>query len=519
MPSVISQETGFPVSLDVEYGSNVTVSLVSQSGKVFASELIYQNNFISTETAIQGALTIPLKTPPGLYDVMLRSSYNSYTLGTSINGSYFGQVYVGPTESVPHISLSPSVYYEGQNIIVSAKISYANGTNVKYGMYSATVYPANLQNVYNSLTETIQVPLWYDVSSGLWTGNVTLPSAYNSGGTVQLDQGALYLSGPYAIFVSGLSADGVPSSTDISTQKAFTIQPYYYLSGQTLTSLSQTTQVAFFNDTISGSASLSGDLFLGSTTLKSGTFIISSSQIQGTLILSGAQVTLTGVSGGSVVAQNSKLAVQGSSLGSLQLTGSTVSLNGSTYQQITPSIPVISIQSPAAGQNYTGTTGTVSVAGQQVSTVSVYLDGAMIASMAGGSSSYTFPLNYASLSLGVHTLRVVVVQQDGLSTSSTTSFSTLGNLATIESTVSSLGSQVSVDNSTIGNLNSRLSADQNNITALTNNVKALTNTLIALGAIAGLALVVAVVAMSRRGPHQVSPNPAPAPQQPWSAPS
>jgi subtilase family serine protease len=519
MPSVISQETGFPVSVDVEDGSNVTVSLVSQSGKVFASELIFQNNFLSTETAIQGALTIPQKTPPGLYDIMLRSSYNSYTLGTSINGSYFGQVYVGPSESIPHISISPSVYYEGQNIIVSAKIGYANGTNVKYGMYSAAVYPTDLQNAYTALTITIQVPLWYDVSTGLWSGNVTLPSAYNSGGSIPIDQGALYLSGPYDVFISGLSADGVPSSTDISAQKAFTIQPYYYLSGQTLTSLPQTSQVAFVNDTISGSASLVGDLFLGSTTLKGGTFIVSSSQIQGTLILSGAQVTLTGVSGGNVVAQNSKLVVQGSSLGSLQLTGSTVSLNGSTYQQVTPSIPVVSIQSPSAGQNYTGTTGTVSVAGQQVSTVSIYLDGAMIASMAGGSSSYTFPLNYASLSLGVHTLRVVVVQQDGLSTSSATSFSTLGNLATIESTVNSLGSQVSADNSTIGNLNSRLSADQNNITSLTNSVKTLTSTLIALGAIAGLALVVAVVAMSRRGPHQGAPNPAPAPQQPWSAPS
>ena len=91
----------------------------------------------------------------------MRSSFDSYTLGKTIDGYYFGQVYVGPSESSPHITISSPTVFEGQTVSVSAKIDYANGSSVKYGMYSATVYPKDLQNAYNALTQTIQVPLWY----------------------------------------------------------------------------------------------------------------------------------------------------------------------------------------------------------------------------------------------------------------------------------------------------------------------------------------------------------------------
>jgi subtilase family serine protease len=181
MPDVLSLETGLPVYYDLEVGSNVTVSLVSQSGKTVATQPIYENSFLSTVLRIQGELTVPAGTAPGLYDVILRSSFDSYTLDKSIDGYYFGQVYVGASQSSPRINISPSTLYEGQTVSVTAKIDYANGTSVKYGMYSAAVYPKDLQNAYNALTETIQVPLWFDTATGLWTGNVTLPSEYNSG--------------------------------------------------------------------------------------------------------------------------------------------------------------------------------------------------------------------------------------------------------------------------------------------------------------------------------------------------
>ncbi len=511
VPDVLSLETGLPVYYDIEVGSNVTVSLVSQSGKTVAIEPIYENSFLSTVQGIQGALTVPRGTAPGLYDVIMRSSFDSYTLGKTIDGYYFGQVYVGPSESSPSITVSSPTLFEGQVVGVSAKIDYANGSSVKYGMYSAAVYPKDLQNSYNALTQTIQVPLWYDAVTGLWSGNVTLPSAYNSGGTVSIDPGALYLSGPYEIFVSGLSADGVPSSTDISTQQGLVVQPYLYLAGQHLSSLAQTSQTAFVNDTISGSQTLTGDLFLGSTTVEGGTFTISSSQIEGTLILSDASVTLSGVSGGSIVAQNSKLSVQQTTLGSLKLTASTVSLNDSTVLQISPSIPIISVQSPAQNENYNGTVGSLTVTGQQITSVSVFLDGKQLTTLSGGSSSYTFPLDSASLSVGVHSLRVVAEQLDGMSASTTIGFSSEGKLAMVNSSIGSLTSQVSSANGTIGNLNSQLSSDQSTISSMMNNLRTLTNLVYVLVLAIVVALVVATIALLRKNGPRAEPSLSPAP--------
>jgi hypothetical protein len=149
------------------------------------------------------------------------------------------------------------------------------------------------------------------------------------------------------------------------------------------------------------------------------------------------------------------------------------------------------------------------VTGQQIDSVSVYLDGAMIATLQGGSSSYTFPLDSASLALGVHTLRVVAIQQDGLSASTTVSFSTEGGLAGVNNSIGSLTSQVSSANTTIGGLNSRLSSDQNTISSLMGTVRTLTYGLYGLGVAAVLALVLAVVALSRRDRRPADPSLAP----------
>lgn len=518
LPAVLSLETGLPVEYDVEEGSNVTVSLVSQAGVTVASQTLYSNDFLTSIEAIQGALTVPYGIAPGLYNIILHSSFDSYTLGAWVNGSYFGQVYVAPTDSVPKISITPAVQFQGESVAVSAKIDYSNGSAVKYGMYSATVYPEDLQNYYNTLTGEIPVPLWYQSSTGLWTGNATLPSAYNAGGSTGIDPGALYLSGPYEVFVSGLSADGVPSSTEISTQQQIQIQPYFYISDQDLISLPQTSQVAFSNDVISVPSSLSGDLFTGTNTLEGGAFSVSSSQINGTLYIKNAQVTLTGVTGGTVIAQDSKLTIRQSSLQSLQLTaGSTVSLNGTTLTSITPSIPAISVQSPVASENYNGTEVAFTVSGQQVSSVSVYLDGSLLATMGGGSQSYTVPLNAESLSPGVHALDVVATQQDGMSGSTTVLFSSEGKLAAINST---LNSEVSSASSTIGSLNTRLSSDQSTINSLKSSVNTLTYGMLGLGVVAVIALVVAIAAVGRRGTpkQEASPPPPPPPSPPSEQP-
>jgi len=509
IPYVLSQETGLPVYYNIEEASNVTVSLVSQTGAVEASSQLYLNSFVTTSQDISGSLTVPSGLQPGLYNVILRSSYNSTDLGTTVNGSYFGQVYVAKAATTISTSITPSTTYEGQTVAVNAKIQYSNGTSVKYGMYQATVYPTGLQNDYTIFTEYASVPLWYDSVTGLWTGNVTLPSAYNTGGTVQVDQGALYLDGPYDVFISGVSADGVPSNTDISTQQGFAVQPYLYLEGATVTSFAQTSQVAFVGDTIIGptsylssgpATSLTDDIFVGSNTIQGSIVTISQSQIQGTLTINDADVTLIGVTGGTVVAQNSKVILEQSSITSLQLTNSQVSLNASLVDQVSPSLPTISIQAPAAQGVYSGTTGNVTVTGEEVSSVAVYLDGVLLTTFS-GASAYSFPLDSASMSVGVHTLEVVATQQDGLSSSSSVSFSTDGPLVAANNSISSLTTQVS--------------SESNKVNALSSQLNSADDITYGLALLAVIALVVAIVALTRKPssqpPASASPPPAHAP--------
>ena len=469
---------------------------------------------------------MPQGVAPGLYTIILKSTFDSYTLGASVDGSYFGQVYVSSSELLPKLTISPSLLFEGQSATVSAKIDYSNGTSVRYGLFMATVYPSALKNFYNSLTLTIQVPLFYDVSTGLWSGGITLPSAYY-GGTISIDPGAIYYSGPYDVIVTGLSADGVPGTTNISSQLPFQIQPYLLISGQSLSSLPQTSGLAFNGDTIAYSTTLSGDQFDGTNTISGGSVTIIGSQINGTLDVNNADLTLVGVTGGSIVAQASNVTLDQSSVTSLQLTGSRVSMNSSTFGQVSPSLPSISVQSPAANQIFNGTSGTLTVNGQDVSSVAVYMDGALLTTLPGGESSYSFQLP-SSIPDGVHLLRVVATQSDGLSTSASTYFTTDAQLATAESqissatasvssaaaTISSLGSQLNsatatvgslssglgAANATIGGLSSKLNTDNNTITNLTDGM-------LVLGAVAAIALVVGLASLMRKNRNDAPPTP------------
>jgi subtilase family serine protease len=530
LPYVISPDTGATVAYEVELGSNLTATMVSSSGTVVVTSHIFTNSFLTTSLAIQGYFDIPQGLKPGLYTILLNSNFDSYTLGASVDGSYFAQVYVASSASVPRTSITPSLLFEGQSATVSTKIEYANGTSVRYGMYMATVYPTDLQNVYNALTLTIQVPLFYDVSTGLWSGNITLPSAYNGGGTISIDPGAIYLNGPYDVFVTGLSADGVPATTDISSQLAFQIQPYLLISDQGVSSVPQTSGVAFQNDVITASVNLADDLFTGSNTIQGGSVTIFDSQINGTLDVNDAQVTLVGVTGGTIVAQNSKIVLDQSSVSSLQLTGSQLSLNDSSFDRISPSLPTITVQSPAANQIFDGNSGSLSVNGQDVSSISVYLDGSLLTTLTGGASSYSFSLASSSLQDGVHLLRVVANQQDGLSASDSVYFTTNGQLTAADNeistlttqigsataSISSLGSQLNSANGTIGGFNSKLNAANTTIGSLNSKVDAdhttitsLMDGFYALAVIAVIGLVVAVVALARRSggsPQPISPS-------------
>lgn len=240
-PDINSSETGLLLNETIQINSTMTASLVSPSGKVISflkvapispSEVYgYPVNYL-------GYLKVPTGLPSGIYTIRLHSYYQSVDLNNMfINGSWFGQVYVAPQAAiVPKITMTPNHVGEGQNLEIEANIAYANGTEVKFGMYVATLYPASDADNYSYYTSLPagQIPLWYDPGLNLWVGNVTMPSKTNLGwigGNTYFDQGLFPgiisspVSGPWYAYVSGVSANGVPTTTSMNAQQRFVVTP------------------------------------------------------------------------------------------------------------------------------------------------------------------------------------------------------------------------------------------------------------------------------------------------------
>jgi subtilase family serine protease len=223
----------------IQLASKITATLVSPTGNVVSSVNVRPSapsSFFGYPVNFLGYLHVPSNAPSGFYTIRLQSSFKSRD-GVYINGSYFGQVYVAPQPAiVPRITLTPNPVKEGQNVQIRVNIAYANGTEVKYGMYSATLYPARDANnyAYYSGLPAGEIPLRYDPALNLWVGNVVMPSRANLGwigGNTYFYQGLFPgivtspVSGLWYAYVSGVSADGVPTTTNISAQQGFTVDP------------------------------------------------------------------------------------------------------------------------------------------------------------------------------------------------------------------------------------------------------------------------------------------------------
>jgi subtilase family serine protease len=536
-----SFETGLPLGTDIANGANVTAFLVSPTGRTVATADIIMQPCLQYAAGCTGGindngeLTVPSDATPGLYLILLTANYTAITLQddydvSGVNGSFFGQVMVTGPASLPLIQVTPSILYQGQTAQIVADIHYSNGTEARFGEYSAFVYPQDASVVYTDVNFVEYlwghlVQLSYSSTLNRWVGNFTAPSPYNSAYLSPVTAYALDYSGPYDAFVTGHSFDGTPTVTDESAGQAFFIQPYTLVANQTLSSLVQTSGLAFSGDTISASATLSNDVFLGSNTIRGTTVAISDSSIQGTLNVDGAQLNLTGVSGGAISATDSRLQLADSSVGSLSLIGSTVSLVSSTYKSVTPTLPTIQIQMPSWAMTYSGVvvlsgvaTISAAVSGGQITSVTFSVDGTPVQTSTNGSATYGYALDATKLADGSHTLTVTVLQQDGISTSASAPFITDSQLVnqstqlglqnqTIQSqakTISSLNNSLNSADGKISDQGNTISDQGNTISDQGNTITSLTYGLYALAAVAIVALAVAIVAVTRRPPARSS---------------
>ena len=480
---VFSYDTGSTIGSDVAGGSNVNVFLVNSAGRTVASSSLYYQ-----DSEMVGLLTAPSNAAPGLYTILLQANYGSVSLGYTLYGAFYGQVLVSNAAITPAITISPSTLYMGQTAQITADIHYPSGQEVTQGEYTAVIYPQELQNDYNAIMYSEYqnfelTPLLYSPTLNRWTANVTLPSPYNAGVLSPINDNSFNYAGPYDVYVTGISYDGYPTTSALSAQQGFSIQPYVYLSNQQITTFQQSSGIALSGVNVTGSANLSNDVFIGSNRFMSGTTVISDSFVNGTIYATGANLTLEGVDGGNVVASNSSINLVNTYLNSITLVNSTFSSTSSSYQSISPSAPTIQISSPTNGGNYTGNVaGSVTVSGNTVSSVVVYLNNQPIQTFSNnGTLSFTIPsANYAD---GAYSLLVVATQTDGISSSvnSTLYFqnqmsSEISSLQSVQNSLQSQESQVNSLGSSVNSLNSSQTSLQNQTNSLGQGLNSLNST-------------------------------------------
>ena len=472
-----SQETGRSFAYDVSVGSNVTAILVSPKGtNVSTATLAYQPCAQALRVCdggadvIYGQLPVPYGTPSGLYTVMLHASYGSYTAGGNITGTFYGQVWVSKQDIQPTVSIQPGSehlspdyaigqsssgqagqLFEGEPAHVVANIAYSNGSAVEFGEYTAIIYPASLSGQYTTLMHQEYaggslVQLSYDPGLRAWVGNLTLPGPANQGGLSGLGIDALDYSGPYDVYVTGLSFDGTPTTTILSAQQPFEVQPYVYTPGS-VGSVPQGLHLAFDEANITASGNLGGDLFIDSQ-VANAQVNITDSQVQGSFGVSSANVTLTGVTGGNFNVTRGTLTLVDSSIDNLTVTSGRVRLVDSSYQSVDPALPIIQVGStppivtPDQGRIMVNVTGSDLSIQSFSATIDYGEEVPVTVNATSTGLSATVSINPDVLSDGIHTLTITATQSDGLSATYSTTFSTAANQHALSNDITNLNGEV-----------------------------------------------------------------------------
>ena len=473
--------TGTLVFYNVLYGSNITALLMEPNGEVISKANVYFNPSVG---AYYGVLNIPQNATPGLYLIALNASYDSYTLNTTIAGSYFAQIYVSSGYSRPLIKFSSLYAAQGQVITIYANITYPNGTEVKYGMYSAVVYPISLSGIYPTLSQLFETPLWYNPRLNLWVGNVTLPSQYSLGSLTYLE-GNMYFSSPYGVLVIGVSADGFPTPSSLSTQSIFYVLPYTLISGQLISDM-KAYHLALINDTLANGIYI--DDVLINDTLMGNVTLINCNASGVTVLNSNAIIMLSSIN--TINAINSTIELFTSKVSELSLISSRYVNENSIIRYIYPPPPVIIINYPSNNANLTGlVTINFTVIGNDVLNDVIYFNGNELASYS-GNGTFTYMLNTTNYPDGTYRLTIITNQADGSSASVTV-------VVNIENGLVALNNRLYEVNQFVNESVNRLSNDLlSNMTLIYGELNRLNNNILIMDILLLVALALSSAALS-----------------------
>ncbi|BBD73811.1 pseudomonapepsin [Sulfodiicoccus acidiphilus] len=196
---------------------NLTARVYSPSGVLVASipmqltpSLIYEANY-----------TVPSNVTPGFYTVNFWAIGNSSSTSWELQEGFYNlSFYVSSTSLVTQVR-SINQVFQGQYVRITANITYSNGTEVKYGAFSATLLPTALGFETLAVSELTEFPLQYNSSLNEWVGYYQVPSVLSPG--VYQGSPPYSLAGPWDVVVSGSSPQGL---TAYSNQTYVNVLPY-----------------------------------------------------------------------------------------------------------------------------------------------------------------------------------------------------------------------------------------------------------------------------------------------------
>ncbi|MUN28390.1 protease pro-enzyme activation domain-containing protein [Sulfuracidifex metallicus] len=458
---------------DSVFGTTINASLTFNGKSVSSTQLL-----MTSQLQYLGFLYVPKNVSGGLYNIILNAQYQSFSLGENISGYFYGQIYVSPSVSTPVVETS-NYSIQGQLLEIYANISYPNGTPVRFGMYSATVFPVKLSFDYSYISNLVEIPLYFNYTSDLWQGNVTLPSILNDGNLSYLDNSVV--QGPFRILVTGESYNAVPTNVSLKYAKTINVEPFSLIESQKITE--PTDNSYFKNDTILDfSGELMNDVFYN-TTVEGGTQDIL--MATGSMSLMDANSTIIQGNLNDVYAYDSHLTLIDSHIEELKLVNSTVTLIDSNVSSISPSAPEI-VTTKYINATYNASL-TFNVIGENIKQVVVTLNGTPIGEFyTNGTHSVT--INTTKLPDGTYSLEIRATQSDGISSTYTTLLNVNGQLENLNKNLGNLSTQFSNKTSSIDSALSSQSKEEGKIMTYAD-----------VGIVlAIIALIIAIVALIRR---------------------
>ncbi|EZQ11098.1 peptidase S53 [Candidatus Acidianus copahuensis] len=180
----------------------------------------------------EATITVP-KVAPGFYKVVASSLVN--TSAGPEYGNYTTFIYISPTMLNPIIK-GVTTAVEGQTVRVIANITYPNGTEVRFGTFTATFVPDELNFESLIIGFDVGVPMQYNYSNGVWEATYQLPSIIN--GSIYMGEPLQYFSGPWQIIISGVSALGY----NVISTSNFDVLPFTFI-GKEVISTSNVTSI------------------------------------------------------------------------------------------------------------------------------------------------------------------------------------------------------------------------------------------------------------------------------------